>query len=71
MVSCDDMLADDYNCAFYPITRVFLGMNMKNDQRREIIEICKRKGIPYVGVVRNNEKYQMMECGKLCEECIK
>jgi hypothetical protein len=37
---------------------------MKNDQRREIIDICKRRGIPYVGVVRNNERYQMMECEK-------
>lgn len=46
-------------------------MNMKNDQRKEIIEICKRKGIPYVGVVKKNEKYHMMECGKLCEECIR
>ena len=71
LVSCDAMLADDYNCAFYPITRVYLGMNMKNDRRRVIIGICKRKGIPYVGVVRNNEKYQMMECEKLCEECIR
>lgn len=43
LVSCDDMLADDFNCAFYPITRVYLDMNMKNDQRSEIIEICKKE----------------------------
>lgn len=65
------MLADDYNCAFYPITRVYLGMNMKNDQRREVIEICKRKEISYVGVIRSNEKYQMMECGKVYKMIIK
>lgn len=60
-VLCDNMLADDYNCKFYPITRVYLGSNMQKDQRREIIEICKRKRIPYTGVVKSNEKYQMIE----------
>ena len=58
LVSCDNLLADNYNCKFYPITRVYLGVNMINNQRREIIDICKRKGVPYVGVVRNNERYQ-------------
>ncbi len=64
LVSCDNLLANDYNCKFYPITKVYLGMNMKNDQQREIIDICKRRGIPYVGVVRNNEKYQMTNVKK-------
>lgn len=71
LVSCDNMLADDYNCKFYPITKVYLGEKMPKDQRRAIIDICNRKGIPYVGVVRNNERYQMIECAKLCEECEK
>ena len=71
LILYDKMLADNYNCKFYPITRVYLGVNMNNDQRREIIDICKRKGIPCVGVVRNNERYQMMDCEKMCEECIK
>ena len=70
LISCDNMLADDYNCKFCPITRVYLGSNMQKDQRREIIEICKRKGIPYTGVVKSNEKYQMIECPKSCDECI-
>lgn len=69
LVSCDNMLADDYNCKFYPITKVYLGEKMPKEQRREIINICNRKGIPYAGVIRNNERYQMIECAKLCEEC--
>lgn len=71
LVSCDNMLADNYNCKFHPITKVYLGEKMPKDQRRAIIDICNRKGIPYVGVVRNNERYQMIECAKLCEECEK
>ena len=47
LVSCDNLLANDYNCKFYPVTKVYLGVNMKNDQRREIIDICKRRGIPH------------------------
>ena len=45
LVSYDNMLADDYNCKFYPITKVYLGEKMPNDQRRAIIDICNRKGI--------------------------
>ena len=47
LISYDKMLADNYNCKFYPITRVYLGVNMNNNQRREIIDICKRRGIPH------------------------
>lgn len=70
LVSCDNMLADDYNCKFYPITKVYLGERMEKDNRRMIIDICERKGIPYVGVIRDKEKYQMIECPHLCKKCI-
>ena len=71
LVSYNNMLADDYNCKFYPITKVYLGEKMPKDQRRTIIDICNRKAIPYIGVIRNNERYQMIECAKLCEKCEK
>jgi len=54
---------------FFPITKVYLGNRMSKDRREEIIGICKRKGIPYVGVIRSPELFEMQECDTLCENC--
>lgn len=59
----------DYNMEFYPITKVFLGNRMPGDKRKEIIDICKDKNIPYIGVTRNPTLFEMRDCGCLCEEC--
>lgn len=71
LISFDDMLADDhnYNCIFYPISKVYLGQKMQITQRKEIIDICKSKGIPYIGVIQSNEEYKMKDCNGLCENC--
>ena len=62
LISYDNMLAEDYNCKFYPISKVYLGQKMPIDQREEIIGICKTMGIPCVGVIQSNERYKMIEC---------
>ena len=54
---------------FFPITKVYLGNRMSKDRREEIIGICKREGIPYVGVIRSPELFEMQECDTLCENC--
>ena len=61
----------DYNVKFYPITKVFLGNRMPPERRRKIIDICKRKGIPYIGVRRNPSVFEMEPCDILCEDCSK
>lgn len=62
---------EDYNIEFFPITKVFLGNTMPNANRKEIIEICKEKNIPYIGVTRKAEVFEMEECSILCEDCQK
>lgn len=59
----------DYNVKFFPITKVFLGNRMPTDKRKELIEICKEKNIPYVGVKKNKELFEMQECEIKCENC--
>lgn len=59
----------DYNIAFFPITKVFLGNRMTSEKRKSIIEICHRRNIPYVGVTRNPDYFEMKECDVLCEDC--
>ena len=62
---------NDYNIEFFPITKVFLGNRMSAQNRKAIIEICKKRGIPYVGVDRNPRFFEMQDCNGLCEKCEK
>ena len=59
----------DYNVKFFPITKVFLGNRMPTDKRKELIDICKGKNIPYVGVKKNKDFFEMQECEIKCENC--
>ena len=61
----------DYNVKFFPITKVFLGNRMSADKRKELIDICKEKNIPYVGVKKNKDFFEMQECEIKCETCSK
>lgn len=54
---------------FFPITKVYLGNRMSPDKRKEVIEICHDKNIPYIGVTRAGDRFEMQECAILCEEC--
>ncbi len=59
----------NYNIAFFPITKVFLGNRMNQENRKLIIEICHSRNIPYVGVTRNPDFFEMQDCNVLCEDC--
>lgn len=59
----------DYNINFFPISRVYLGNRMESKKRQEIIDICKEKNIPYAGVTRNSNRYEMQACECNYEEC--
>lgn len=59
----------DYNVKFFPITKVYLGCRMQPENRKEIIEICDRKNIPYIGVKRNPNLFDMQDCEIKCEDC--
>ena len=63
--------SSDSNVVFFPITKVFLGNRMKGDDRKEIIEICKSRDIPYIGVIRNPDYFEMQDCTIRCEDCSK
>ena len=59
----------NYNVAFFPITKVFLGNRMSPENRKSIIEICQSRNIPYVGVMRNPDFFEMKDCNVLYEDC--
>lgn len=61
----------DYCIPFFPITKVFLGNRMPHAKRKEIIDVCHRRNIPYIGVTRNPDIFEMQECTVKCEDCPK
>ncbi len=71
LITCDNLLASDYNCKFFNIRKVYLGNKMDSQDRMKIIQICKRKQIPYAGITIAPDKYEMTDCRQLCEECPK
>lgn len=64
----DNMIPNN-SCQFFKIKKVYLGNKMKKNDRWKLIEICNRNGIPYTGVIIAQEKYEMMDCTELCENC--
>lgn len=69
LISCDNMLAQDYNCKFFKINKVYLGNKMQNDERQKIIDICKRKNITYIGTYCRHDRYEIVECPRVCDNC--
>lgn len=59
----------NYNVKFFPITKVYLGNRMEPENRKKIIEICNKKNIPYVGIKRNSQYFEMQDCEIKCENC--
>lgn len=69
LVSPGNMLADDNSCEFFKIKKVYLGNRMPKEERYKVIEICKRKGIEYVGIINMRDRYELTGCPNLCDKC--
>ena len=71
LISWDDLLSSDghYNCRFFKIKKVYLGNRMDTKDRLRVIKICKDRQIPYTGVIIAPDKYKMLDCMQLCEDC--
>jgi len=69
LVSMGNMLADNYNCPFFKIRKVYLGNRMQKEERQKVIEICKRKGIEYTGIIHRQDTYGLTDCLGLCDKC--
>ena len=67
----NNLESKDYCVPFFPITKVFLGSRMPQVARKEIIQICHKKHIPYIGVTRKSNVFEMQECIVKCEDCPK
>ena len=57
------------NIPFFKAKKIYLGNKMKTEERRTIIAICKEKEIPYVGIVRKANSFDLVDCNANCEDC--
>ena len=51
---------DGYCKEFCPIKAVYLGFKMPKEERNDIIELCKKRGILVFQMVVNLEKHKML-----------
>lgn len=54
---------------FFKIKKVYLGNKMSVAERQKIIAICKEKTIPYVGMIRKPNSFDLVECAGDCLIC--
>lgn len=54
---------------FFKIKKVYLGNKMSTAERQKIIDICKKRGIPYVGIVRKPNSFDLVDCDGDCLTC--
>lgn len=66
----ETLKSKNYNINFFPISKVYLGNRMPINERKKIIEICNKKKIPYIGVIKDTRFFEMKECSFLCENCL-
>jgi hypothetical protein len=69
LVSMGNLLAENYNCQFFKIRKVYLGNRMQKEERQRVIEICKRKGIKYTGIIHKQDTYGLADCPGVCDQC--
>lgn len=57
------------NIPFFKAKKVYIGNKMNAPERKALIAICKEKGIPYVGIVRKPDSFDLIECPNNCDNC--
>ncbi len=56
---------------FFKIKKVYLGNKMPQKDRIKIVNYCRKQSIEYVGLVRDKNSFNLIECGGDCYVCNK
>ena len=65
-----DKLMSQNPINFFKITKVYLGDKMPIEEKKHIIEICNKKKIDYICVVREPNSFNLIECKHKCNLCV-
>ncbi len=66
-----DSLIERNPLPFFKIKKVYLGNKMPSKDRLKIIKYCRKHSIEYVGLVRDNNSFNLIECEGDCYLCKK
>lgn len=64
-----DGLIDKNLKPFFKIKKIYLGNKMPHKERRKIVNYCRKQFIPYVGLVRDKDSFNLIECKGDCYLC--
>ncbi len=56
---------------FFKIKKIYLGNKMSIKEQGKLIKFCCRNKIEYVGLVRANNSFDLVECSGDCFTCDK
>ena len=56
---------------FFKIKKVYLGVKMPRNDRLKIIKYCRIHQLEYVGLIRDNNSFNLKECKGDCYSCKK
>ena len=54
---------------FFPISKVYLGCKMPNEEREKIKQICKNRNIPVTDMFMDVQNFSIKECLCDCDNC--
>ncbi len=66
-----DNLIKENPMPFYKIKKVYLGNRMPLKERKKIVTYCRKNNIDYVGLERQPNSYNLVECKGDCYVCAK
>lgn len=66
-----DGLIEENPLPFFRIKKVYLGNKMPPKERKKIINYCRKHTIKYVGLKREINSFNLVECQGDCHECLK
>ena len=69
LILCDGFIQQN-PIPFFKIKKVYLGNKMIVKERRKIINFCRRNNIEYIGLVRANNSFDLIDCKADCYICI-
>ena len=66
-----DGFIDENPMPFFKVKKVYLGNKMPRKDRIKIINYCREQTIPYVGLIREKNSFNLVECESDCYLCQK
>ena len=68
LILCDGFIQQN-PIPFFKIKKVYLGNKMSSKERRRIISFCRAHNIKYVGLIREHNSFNLIECKDDCYLC--